>query len=112
LFNYAPRNEDVWASDHIDPRIFNFVTRWRWVVSCTLRRLYSRTMNHRYPFDRRLDGRHGRSGRCGAVRSLLSLSAIELRFLGRPAHNIVVISTEIYRPTKGCVPTIHLYVGE
>jgi hypothetical protein len=27
LFNYAPRNEDVWASDHIDPRIFNFVTR-------------------------------------------------------------------------------------
>ena len=41
---------------------FNLGDRWRWVVNATLRSLYPGAET-RYPFYRRLDGAHGRSGR-------------------------------------------------
>jgi len=42
-----------WGSGGIDSHILNFGTRWKWVVSFTLRPLYSRWRNQRYPLDRR-----------------------------------------------------------
>jgi len=40
VFNKAPSHKDVWGSSNIAPCILNFATRWRWVVSITLRSLY------------------------------------------------------------------------
>jgi hypothetical protein len=46
-----PRYEDVLGSGGIAPRIFNLGTRWRWVVSFTIRPPY-----RWYLLDRRLGG--------------------------------------------------------
>jgi hypothetical protein len=42
LLNWASRHEDLLGSGGVAPRILNFGTRWRWVVSFTYRPLYSR----------------------------------------------------------------------
>jgi hypothetical protein len=44
-----------WGSGDISPRILNFGTRWRSVVSFTPRPLYFQRKIPRYSFDRRLD---------------------------------------------------------
>jgi len=44
------------GSGGIAPRTFNLGTRWRWVVSLTLRPLYLWIKSPRYLFDRRLGG--------------------------------------------------------
>jgi hypothetical protein len=54
-----------WGNGGITPRILNLGTRWRWVVSFTLRPLYPRSKSLRYPLDGRLDGPQSRSGRGG-----------------------------------------------
>jgi hypothetical protein len=43
-----------WGSGGIAPRILDFGTRCRWVVSFSPRPLYSQGMSSRYPLDRRL----------------------------------------------------------
>jgi hypothetical protein len=51
-------------SGGIAPCILDFGTRWRWVVSLTLRPLYRRGRSPPYQLDRRLGGLQSRSG-CG-----------------------------------------------
>jgi len=50
-------------------RIFDFGTRWRWVVSFTPRPLYSQGKGPWYSLDRRLGWPQGRSGRGGEKNS-------------------------------------------
>jgi len=38
----------VWGSGNITPCILSFVTRWRWVVSFTLRQFYFRQKSSQY----------------------------------------------------------------
>jgi hypothetical protein len=49
----------------IAPRNLDFGTRWRWVVSFTLRPLYPQGKSPRYPLDKRLGGPQSRSGHSG-----------------------------------------------
>jgi len=56
-----------WGSRGTAPLILNLGTRWRWVVSFTLRPLYPSVNCSRYLLDRRLGGPKGWSGRCGDV---------------------------------------------
>jgi hypothetical protein len=49
----------------IGPRILDFGTRWRLVVSFTPRPLYLQGKRPRYPLDRRLGGIQSRSGHGG-----------------------------------------------
>jgi len=46
------------------------VARWRWVVSFTLRPLYSRRKSPRCPLDKKLGGPQSRSGRSGDEKNL------------------------------------------
>jgi hypothetical protein len=54
-----------WGSGGIAPRILNFSTRWRRVVSFTPRPLYLRGKSPRHPLGRRLGGPQSRSWRGG-----------------------------------------------
>jgi hypothetical protein len=54
-----------WASGGIAPRFLDLGTRWRWVVSFTLRPLYRQGKSLWYPLGRRLSGTQSRSGRGG-----------------------------------------------
>jgi hypothetical protein len=58
-----------WVSSSITSRIFNFCTRWKWVVGFTSRQLYVRGISPRYPWDRRLSGHQSRSGCIGEERN-------------------------------------------
>jgi hypothetical protein len=62
VLNWAPRHEDVSGSGGIATRIPDLGTRWRWVVSFTLRPLYPQGKSPWYPLDRRLCGSQSRSG--------------------------------------------------
>jgi hypothetical protein len=52
-----------WGSGGIAPRFPDLGTRRRWVVSFTIRPLYSRGKSRRYALDRRLGGSQSQSGR-------------------------------------------------
>jgi hypothetical protein len=55
-----------WGSEGIAPHtFFDLGTRWRWIVSFTLRLLYPQGKRLWYPLDRRLGGPQSRSGRGG-----------------------------------------------
>jgi hypothetical protein len=58
-FNWGPLHEGILGSRDITPHILNFGTRWRWVVSFTLRTLYPQGYSPYYPLDRRMGGRSG-----------------------------------------------------
>jgi hypothetical protein len=62
-----------WGSGCIAPRIRNFGTIWRWVVSCTPRSLHPQGKSPWCPLDRRLGGPQSRCGRGGE--SSLTLSS-------------------------------------
>jgi hypothetical protein len=70
LTNWALRHEGVWGSGCIDPRILNFGTSLRWVVSSMPRLLYSREKSPLYPLDRRLVGPQNRSEWRGKEKNL------------------------------------------
>jgi hypothetical protein len=55
----------IGGSGCIAPRILDFGTRWRWVVSFMLRPLYPQGKSLLYPLDRKLGGPQSRSGRGG-----------------------------------------------
>jgi hypothetical protein len=55
--------KSYWYSGGVTLRIFNLGTRWKSVVSFTLRPLYPRGKKSRYQLDRSLGGRQGLSGR-------------------------------------------------
>jgi hypothetical protein len=62
--------------------VYNFTildpsNRWRWVVSFTLRPLYTRGNGPQHPLDRGLGGPQSRSGRSGGEKSFLPLPGIE-----------------------------------
>jgi hypothetical protein len=58
-------HEEEWGSGGIAPRILNFCTRWRWVVSFTPWSLFLPGKSPRYPVDRMLVAPQIRSGRGG-----------------------------------------------
>jgi hypothetical protein len=80
-----------------DSAILDLGSRWRWVVCFTILPLYSWGMDSRYPLDRRLGGSQSLYGGCGEDKNLFQLPGIKPQFLGRPARNIVAISTELSR---------------
>jgi hypothetical protein len=65
FFNWAPRHEGALGSGCIAPRILDFGTTRRWVVSFVPRPLYPRGKIAPYPLDRRLGGPQSRSGHGG-----------------------------------------------
>ena len=65
------------------------------VVSFVPRPLYPWRKSPRYQLNRRLGGPQSRSRRFGEVHSFFSLPGIELRYLGRPARNLVSIPIEL-----------------
>jgi hypothetical protein len=78
------------------PRIFNLVTRWKRVVSSTLRSLYLRSKSRRYPLHVRLGRPQSRSGRGGEEKKSHHCPFRELNH-GHPAHSLVSILTESFR---------------
>jgi hypothetical protein len=66
-----------WGSGGIVPRIVDLGTRWRWVVSFTLRPLYPHGKSPWYPLDRRLGGSQSRSGRSGKEGNSKPLPGLE-----------------------------------
>jgi hypothetical protein len=67
-----------WGSGGIAPRILNFGTSWKWVVSFTHRLLYSREKTPpRCPLYRRLFGLQNRCGRGGEEKESLPLPETE-----------------------------------
>jgi len=52
----APHHEDVWGNGRIPPRLLDFGTRWRWVVSLTLRSFYPLRKIPRYQLNRTMRG--------------------------------------------------------
>jgi hypothetical protein len=74
----------VWGSWYIDPYFLDLGTSWRWVVSFTLRPLYPWGKSPRYPFDSRLGGSQGWSGRRGEEKIL---DPTVSRPLSRPARS-------------------------
>jgi len=54
-----------WGSEGIARLIFNFGTRWRWLVSFMPRLLYPRAKRSRHRLDRRLGDPQSLCGRCG-----------------------------------------------
>jgi hypothetical protein len=82
-----------WRSGGIAPRIPNFATSWRWVVSFTPWPLYPQWKNACYPLDRRLGGPQGRSGHGDEGKKFHHSCRQELN-TGRPARSTVSILTE------------------
>jgi hypothetical protein len=74
------------------PRILGLGTRWRRVVSFTLRPLYPQRKSPRYPLGRRLGGSQSRSGRGGEEKNSQPPPGIEPQDPGRPAR-----SSALYR---------------
>jgi hypothetical protein len=70
-FKWAPRHKDVLGSGGIVPRILDFGTRWRWVVSFTTRPIYLQGKSPRYPLDRRLGGPQNQSRRGISITAFL-----------------------------------------
>jgi hypothetical protein len=60
--NWAPRHESFSRSGGIAPRILEFDTRWRWLVSFTPRPNYLQWKRPRHPSDGRLGGPQSQSG--------------------------------------------------
>jgi hypothetical protein len=77
-FNWAPRREGVLGSGVIVPRIIDFGTRWRWVVSFTPRPLYSQGKTPWYPLYRKLGMPQRRSGRGEEEKNSQPLPRLEL----------------------------------
>jgi hypothetical protein len=65
------------GNEGIAPRILDLGTRWRWVVSFTVRPLYPQGKNPWYPLDRTLGGPQSRSGRGGEEKNSQPLSGLE-----------------------------------
>jgi hypothetical protein len=65
FFNSVPCREGVLGSEDIAPRLLNLGTRWRRLISFTLRPLYPQGNRLWYPLFRRLGGPQSRSGRGG-----------------------------------------------
>jgi hypothetical protein len=61
----------------VAPRILDFGTRWRWVVSFTPRPVHLQGKSPWYPLDRRLSGPQSRSGRGGEEKNSQPPSEIE-----------------------------------
>jgi hypothetical protein len=61
------------GNESIAPLILNLGTRWRRVISFTLRSLYPRKKSLRHPVDRRLGGLQSLSGRGGEETKIPSL---------------------------------------
>jgi hypothetical protein len=59
--------------------ILDLNTGWRWVVSFTLKPLYTWGISPCYPLGRRVGGPQSWSGRCEVEKNLLPLSGIEPR---------------------------------
>jgi hypothetical protein len=90
MLNQTPRSEDGWRSGGIALSILNLGTgRW-WTVSFKLRPFYTWGSGPRYALDRSLFECQCWYGRCREEKNLLSLPGIELRFLGRPVHSLIL----------------------
>jgi hypothetical protein len=76
-FNWAPRHDGILGSGGIAPNILDLGTRWRWVVSFTLRSLYPQGKIPWCPLDRRLSKPQTRSGRGGEEKNSQSLPGLE-----------------------------------
>jgi hypothetical protein len=76
-FNWAPRHVGVLGSRGIAPRILDFFTRWRCVVSFTTRLLYNQGKRDWYPWDRKLGGHQILSERGGEEKDSQPLPALE-----------------------------------
>jgi hypothetical protein len=73
LTNWTLRQEDVWGTGCIDPRILALGTCWRWVVSFTPRPHYPGEGDP-YILDRRLGEPKSQSGPRGEVKILVLLT--------------------------------------
>jgi hypothetical protein len=75
-----------WGSGGIAPRILDFVTRRRGVVSFTPRPLYLQGKSPCYPLNRRLIGLHNPSGRDGEEKNSHPLPGLEPPIIQRVAQ--------------------------
>jgi hypothetical protein len=66
-----------WGSGGIAPRILDLGTRWRCVVSFTLRPLFPQGKSSWYPLDRRLGGPQSRSVCCSEEKNSQPLPGLE-----------------------------------
>jgi hypothetical protein len=86
-------HEDVWGSGGIALCILSFGTTWKWVVSLTPRPLCSRGNSMWHPFDRRLGGPQGQSGRC--IKKKKNRCPCRESNPDRPARSLVTVLIEL-----------------
>jgi hypothetical protein len=97
-FIEALYNEAVWGSGGTALRIVNLRTSWSWMVSFTLPPLYNLVKSSSYPLVRRLGGSQSWSGSYLEEKGVLTLTRIEFRFIGHPAHDLVTMPTKLSWP--------------
>jgi hypothetical protein len=83
-----------WGSGGIAPGIVDLGTRWRSVVSFTLRPLYLQGKSPWYPLDRRLGGSQSRPGHGGEEKNSQPLLGLEPSIIQPVAHRYI---TELSR---------------
>jgi hypothetical protein len=79
LFSEHHAMEEYWGSGDISPRILDFGTRWRWVVTLAPRPLYLQGKSPWYSLDRRLCGPQRRSGLGGEEKNSHALPGFKPR---------------------------------
>jgi hypothetical protein len=77
FFNSTPRHEGVLGNGSIAPRILDFGTRWKCVVSFTIRPFYPQGNSPWYSLNRRLGRPQSRSGRSGEEKNSQLLPRLE-----------------------------------
>jgi hypothetical protein len=78
-----------WMNADTAPRILKLGARWRWVVSFTLRPLFTRGKRPHYPIDRRVGGPQSRCESGGEEKKSEALPGKEP---GRPARSLLTVS--------------------
>jgi hypothetical protein len=89
-----------WRSGGIAPRILDLGTRWRCVISFTLRPLYTRGKSPCYPLDKRLGGPQSRAGRGGEEKNSQPLPGLEPAIIQPVAQRYTTASLFIFRLLK------------
>jgi hypothetical protein len=88
----------MWERVYIVSPIINLGIRWMSVVNFTIRLLYPREKNSRYPMNRRPYGSQSGHKRFEEDTNLFPLMRIDNRFLVRPGHSLITIQTELPAP--------------
>jgi len=92
----SARHEGMWGSGGIAPRVFNFDTRWIWVIRLAPWPLYPSGKSPEHPLSRRLCGLQNRSGHFEEEKFLPTLPGFEPYLFSLSSFNLVTKPTDVH----------------